>query len=1322
MLPVSNEFSKAIVADVRDMPYRVRLAGLEPPMDQTQIPNMTLNESMSGNNGIGLGTANAAELTLTLREPALTNYNGLLVEPESGIVLPDGSIEWVPLGKFWVTNTSTSNDYKTVKLTCADSMYKLSDEYISGLKYPTSIQNVVTEIVDQISKRIEGFAFIPPESWPDLEVRVKPEKLTLRNAVGYAAGCCGCNARFNRDGALEFVWYKDTGETIERTAQYMDGMTKLNDKPLGINFKVTGDVEKYTVSIETAEGGDATASPSKNVLEGDLVTISVRPSTKSGFKYELGSISAADAHGNPVDLSADAEGAGYTFKQPDSDVTVSIAFRRIDISEVHLLLGTFGPGYLEIEGGYPHGYYREGDKVTLIATPNEGFILEKIVVTPSDFPITLIGTTAEGSTKYSLTMPSYDIDVRAHFKRDNFYNIERKIAPNKTYLEPGSVKIKNEDREDGYMAGDIIIVEVEPKAGHVFDRCESNVTMTQIDDNRLQFVMPYKDVSITVHFKYSEDESKTGLYSWLQSPAAPPSPKPFWAVLYNEDFKSPINKKYWLVWFDSWSIFDANSVHCEDGGYLHTIQFVGYYCCGSKDTGNGAHEWDTTTWSGNGAFASQLNWDVRIDGLFCRSYRTPYCLLASNVPLLNNGLAFEACPNAIQSPQTSFIVDGMDVRERGSLSSYNCPETFSTPMPASNWLVVKSGSHLFNRLVGDRYEGAIDGNQDEFIVFYDGISVTNIGKAFEDSEESFYIATLTNGSYVRLKEEEDANWGELKTVPDDCYLGLRNPLNGSASVYGWLLGASFSGILASSDDIYADGSLLAYKNNCRICDCGDAPTTFALRSSGFDVDPVKVTYTNPMIYVKMVDAIQAAVQNISYTPAKVKCRGNPAFQAGDIVTVPDGNDPPVYHKVIILQQTMTFGGGMNTNISCPGQTADAVSFSANGPITTQIKNEVSQSYAELEHAIAANNAAIFSAIYGTFGDKTKSLQTQADNLNNSVAKHDTKLSNAEERLQDLEENLSYSEKDLQEMEGIVKTLEGNMSVAQADIDSLEGRVGVLENKELPQAAETVLGGVKAKARNAADTQEVHIDPDTGFLYTAPGSGGGNGDGEGYTLPQATAEVLGGVKAKPREATDTQEVRVDPETGFLYTAPGGGGNGDEEGYTLPQAAADTLGGVKAVAKTTETTPVAIDENGQLFVPESSGGGGVKRALLAQWGDPTCSAVGTDITAQTLIPWVATETFYDAMRKYKQFQIDILSSISGNGLTSVVVGNPVVGFNNSAFDAHITFYCMVKPSVIANIKRAIDTSTYLSTFAIIPYNNTGAISTMSKVVCVNIYGIE
>ena len=52
-----------------------------------------------------------------------------------------------------------------------------------------------------------------------------------------------------------------------------------------------------------------------------------------------------------------------------------------------------------------------------------------------------------------------------------------------------------------------------------------------------------------------------------------------------------------------------------------------------------------------------------------------------------------------------------------------------------------------------------------------------------------------------------------------------------------------------------------------------------------------------------------------------------------------------------------------------------------------------------------------------------------------------------------------------------------------------------------------------------------------------------------------------------------------EGGEVEGFDGGGGSP----YTLPIASADTLGGVKAKTKSDETVEVAVDEDGKLYVP-------------------------------------------------------------------------------------------------------------------------------------------
>lgn len=234
-----------------------------------------------------------------------------------------------------------------------------------------------------------------------------------------------------------------------------------------------------------------------------------------------------------------------------------------------------------------------------------------------------------------------------------------------------------------------------------------------------------------------------------------------------------------------------------------------------------------------------------------------------------------------------------------------------------------------------------------------------------------------------------------------------------------------------------------------------------------------------------------------------------------------------------------------------------------------------------------------------------------------------------------------------------------------------------------EQADTALGeriDDEATAREQADTALVErIDnvrqlPDggtAGQVVTKNENGvpvwsdpAGGESGEPYVLPQATENVLGGVKAKEK-TTESVEVAIDSNTGKLYVPEqsGGGGGGS---YVLPQATENALGGVKAKAKTTETVEVAIDTNtGKLYVPEQSGGGSAgggigNGTLVALFGSETPALTGgSSFTSDTEIPLVGdatTSALQNVLATYKYFRVDILSAGTSYGFHSFVVGNP------------------------------------------------------------------
>ena len=127
-----------------------------------------------------------------------------------------------------------------------------------------------------------------------------------------------------------------------------------------------------------------------------------------------------------------------------------------------------------------------------------------------------------------------------------------------------------------------------------------------------------------------------------------------------------------------------------------------------------------------------------------------------------------------------------------------------------------------------------------------------------------------------------------------------------------------------------------------------------------------------------------------------------------------------------------------------------------------------------------------------------------------------------------------------------------IAVLRGDFNGTEGEYLDSLKFKLEVAQEHKLGGITAVTKTDDETEEVKVDPETGRLYVKPGEG---------SLSVATETKLGGIKAATKTSLETQEVKIDPVTGKLYTQPGGEGgveivnNPDEEDLHSVEQSAD-----------------------------------------------------------------------------------------------------------------------------------------------------------------------
>jgi hypothetical protein len=184
--------TKKAFADERNTPrLRITFNGSQ-TISQNDIISAKLTEMLADNN-ITMGSTFSQSFEIVMRMPETAiPLAGSYFTAETSF---DGML-WADLGTFYVSSASTSGEQITV--TASDRMASLTDDYTPSV--PLTAAAVLTDICNKYSLATEGISML------DVTLTEAYEG-TVRDYIGWLAGLCGGNARFNRHGKLTFDWF-----------------------------------------------------------------------------------------------------------------------------------------------------------------------------------------------------------------------------------------------------------------------------------------------------------------------------------------------------------------------------------------------------------------------------------------------------------------------------------------------------------------------------------------------------------------------------------------------------------------------------------------------------------------------------------------------------------------------------------------------------------------------------------------------------------------------------------------------------------------------------------------------------------------------------------------------------------------------------------------------------------------------------------------------------------------------------------------------------------------------------------------------------------
>ena len=284
MINASQEFKKLINSGVKIVNYADitlrdgTVLNLTP--EDFALGGFSMTDEMTdGKFGVGYAVGKTIDVTIANHTNKFSSYDFYksIIYMYVAVELEDGRVLKERKGKYYVINPTSPGD--TIRLSGVDSMYLLDKPYKATTSYPATLQNILSDCcldcgVNIGFKQFSNYNFV---------VNNKPEDVTYRDVVSYAAQIAGYNVRINNNDAMELVWYDVSFMNID----ILDGGNLIQyDESETYDG---GDFSNYSQAV-LFDGGSFTDPAPENVTKISSLSVSTDEIIISGVKIENGDV------------------------------------------------------------------------------------------------------------------------------------------------------------------------------------------------------------------------------------------------------------------------------------------------------------------------------------------------------------------------------------------------------------------------------------------------------------------------------------------------------------------------------------------------------------------------------------------------------------------------------------------------------------------------------------------------------------------------------------------------------------------------------------------------------------------------------------------------------------------------------------------------------------------------------------------------------------------------------------------------------------------------------------------------------------------------
>ena len=164
-------------------------------------------------------------------------------------------------------------------------------------------------------------------------------------------------------------------------------------------------------SADVTLNGDFTFETTADYL--DVVSIDVQPAEG----WELVSITVNDGDVT-VNETIDPEGGVYTFKMPSEDAQIVVTLKQVGYDLDTFVCNFYEEGHGTVTAT-PDSDIHAGDSVTIVADPDDGYRVKKVVVVGDNdeaVPVSFRHSSVDNVEVWSFTMPAHNVTVKVIFE------------------------------------------------------------------------------------------------------------------------------------------------------------------------------------------------------------------------------------------------------------------------------------------------------------------------------------------------------------------------------------------------------------------------------------------------------------------------------------------------------------------------------------------------------------------------------------------------------------------------------------------------------------------------------------------------------------------------------------------------------------------------------------------------------------------------------------------------------------------------------------------------------------------------------------------